>query len=148
MRMRSSRKRRLPEMLEEDDNDGDASSMRGIGGPVRNKRGGSTALIDAVSILATAKTEGEGRKYDFLSEHLQQQGQLRRQELDLERERLDLEREKTAMEQRKTTLMMRQLEASIRMGISGVKGPESREKKIIIDDEEEESSTFFNPNDT
>ncbi|RPA97591.1 hypothetical protein L873DRAFT_1809652 [Choiromyces venosus 120613-1] len=126
----SSKKRRLPDMIEENDNDGDAGTMRGI-----------------VSILAAAKTEGEECKFDFLSEHLQQQGELPQRELDLEHERLDLEREKTVMEQRKTNLMMRQLEASIRMGISQAKGPESKEKKIIINDNKEESDSFFNLKD-
>ncbi|RPB03292.1 hypothetical protein L873DRAFT_1800866 [Choiromyces venosus 120613-1] len=85
-------------MIEEDDNDGDSGTMRGIGGWTRNKKGASNALINAVSILAAGKTEGEEHKFDFLSEHLQQQGELRRRELDLERKRLDLEREKTVME--------------------------------------------------
>ncbi|PUU74635.1 hypothetical protein B9Z19DRAFT_1068063 [Tuber borchii] len=130
-------------MMEEDDSQGDAGTMRGIGGPVRNKKGASTALIDAVSILATAKTQDKERKFNFLSEHLQQQGELRRRELDIERKWLDLEREKTAMEQEKTNLMMRQLEESIRVGISHGKGSKSRKKNIIIDDEEEESNSIF-----
>ena len=118
LRIQSSRKHHLPEMHEEDDNDGDAGSMRGIVGPVRNKSDGSTALINAVSIQATAKTESQGCKYDILSEQMQQQGQLCHRELDLEQEWFKLEREKAALEERKTTSMIRQLEASIRIGIS------------------------------
>ena len=131
-------------MIEEDENDDDGRALRGIGGPGRNKKSASSALIDAVSILATAKTTGEERKFDLFSEHLQQQSELRRRELDLERQRLDLEREKTAMEQQKTNLMMRRLEASIRMGIRQTQGPEPMEKAIVINNEEEKSDSFFN----
>ena len=69
------------------------STGRRTGQLMEKTQGGSSALIDAVSILASAKTEGETRKLDFLSENLQQQGELQRQELDIERERLAIERE-------------------------------------------------------
>jgi len=89
-------------MIEDQDDDGDFGTKRGISGPAKNKKGASTALIGAVSILASAKSDEEERKYTFLGEHLQQQGELRQKELDLERERLEMEREKNRMEERRT----------------------------------------------
>ena len=84
--IRGRKRRRFPEMLEEEEAEIDLSMGRheGLGVSTKKKKGGSTALIDAVSILASAKSAGEARKFDFLSEHLQQQGELRRQELDLD----------------------------------------------------------------
>ena len=111
--IRGTKRRRFPEMLGDEETEADSSTARGSGGSIRKKKSGSTALIDAVSILASAKSEGEARKFDFLSEHLQQQGDLRRQELALERERLAIEREKNAAEQKRTEMMMVQLQESI-----------------------------------
>jgi len=147
--IRSARKRRLPEMIEGDDDEGDSSAIRSISGQARNKKRGSTTLIDAVSILASARSAGEERKFDFLSEHLQQQGELRRRELDLERERLNIEREKNEMEQRKTQLMMKQLETSLQIGRkrAEVSDSESKRQAIIIDDEKEVKNDLFNIKD-
>ena len=112
--IRGTKRRRFAEMLEEEDLEANSSTGRGAGRSTPQKKGKSTALIDAVSILASAKSEGKTRKFDFLSEHLQQQGELRRQELELEleRERLAIEREKNTVEQKRTEIMMMQLEAS------------------------------------
>jgi len=62
--------------MEGDNDDGDSSAIWSISRQARNKKGGSTNIIDAVSILASARSAGEERKFDFLSEHLQQQGEL------------------------------------------------------------------------
>ncbi|PUU75742.1 hypothetical protein B9Z19DRAFT_1130802 [Tuber borchii] len=60
--MRGARKRRFPEMLvAESDNDGASS------GTQRRRKGGSNALIEAVGILASAKAEGEEKKFEFLN---------------------------------------------------------------------------------
>ena len=76
--------------------------------------------MDAVSVLASPKSEGEERKFQFLSEHLKQQGELRQKELELEREWLEIEREKNWGEQRKRELMMMQLQGAL--GLRSRKG--------------------------
>ena len=128
--IRGTKRRRFAEMLEEEDLEANSSTGRGAGRPTPQKKGKSTALIDAVSILASAKSEGETRKFDFLSEHLQQQGELRRQELELERERLAIEREKNTVEQKRTEMMMMQLEASLerRLGEGTIRQQEVEKK--------------------
>jgi len=80
----------------------------------KKKKGDAGALIDAVTILASAKNDSEDKRYDLLNRHLIQQGDLRREELQLERERLVIEREKAKAEHRCTELMMLQLQASMR----------------------------------
>jgi len=57
--IRSARKRRLPEMIEGDDDEGDSSVIWSISGQAQNKKSGSTTLIDAVSILASARSGGK-----------------------------------------------------------------------------------------
>ena len=131
-------------MIEDEDDDRDFGTKRGISGPAKKKKGASTALIDAVSILASAKSDEEERKYTFLGEHLQQQVELRQKELDLERERLEIEREKNRMEERRTKLMMRQMEATFRLGANSKKESEERCKNnpIIIDSREQKNEDF------
>jgi len=65
--------------------------VRGVGRSSKRKKEGSETLIDAVTILASAKTDGEEKKFDFLNRHLVQQGDFRRAELELEREKLAIE---------------------------------------------------------
>jgi len=106
--IRGPRKRRFPEMLPADsDNDGASVGIQ------RKRKGGSNALIEAVGILASAKAEGEEKKFEFLNRHLVQQGELRQREIELEREKLEVEREKARGEQRRTELLMIQLRATI-----------------------------------
>ena len=126
-------------MIDDDDEDHDFGTKKSISGPAQKKKGASTALIDAVSILASARSEGEEKKYTFLSEHLQQQSELRQKELDLERERLEIEREKNLMEGRRTQLMMKQLEATLHLGVSSGKdfGQHHKGSSIVIDETEE-----------
>src|SRR5437660_684064 len=121
----------------EDDNNHDLSPTKGTGGAARNKKRDSTTLIDVVSILASAKTSAEDRKFDFLSEHLQQQGEWRQKELDMERERLAIEREKTEMEKMKTELMMQQLEASLQTRPSQVRVSKAKGKEIMVVESED-----------
>jgi len=52
-------------MIEVDENDCDAGTTKGISRLSRNKKSASAALINAVRILASAKSEGEERKFDF-----------------------------------------------------------------------------------
>ncbi|KAG0138091.1 hypothetical protein HOY82DRAFT_535028 [Tuber indicum] len=94
---------------EDEDFEANPRTTRSLAGSTNKRKGGSTALIDAVSILASAKSEGEARKFDFLSEHLQQQGELQRQELDLKRERLAIKREKNIAEQKGAEMIIRKL---------------------------------------
>jgi len=131
--IRGTKRRRFPEMLEDEDMEADASTARGLGGSTNKKKSGSTALIDAVSILASSKSEGEVRKFDFLTEQLQQQGELRRQELDLERERLAIEREKNTAEQKRTDMMMMQLQASLQRRSDDGIGQRKRDKRAKTD---------------
>jgi len=107
--IRPGQKRRLPQRLDEEDEEDPGGSVRKSS---KKKKGGT--LIDAVTILASAKTEGEWQKFDFLNQHLVQQSELRREELELERERLAIEREKAQTEQKRTELMILQLPASMR----------------------------------
>ena len=107
--IRQGRKRRLPQPLDEEDEEDPGGSVRKGS---KKKKGGT--LIDAVTILASAKTEGESQKFDFLNRHLVQQSELRREKLVLERERLAIEREKAQTEQKRTELMMLQLQVSMR----------------------------------
>jgi len=93
-------------MIEDQDDNGDFGTKRGISGSAKKKKGAPMALIDTVSILASAKSEEEERKYTFLGEQLQQQGELRQKELDLERETLEIEREKNRMEERRTHITL------------------------------------------
>ena len=84
--------------------------IRGVAGRgTKKKKGEAGALIDAVTILASAKNDSEDKRYDLLNWHLIQQGDLRREELQLERERLAIKSEKAKAEQRCTELMMLQL---------------------------------------
>ncbi|RPA93178.1 hypothetical protein L873DRAFT_1793810 [Choiromyces venosus 120613-1] len=113
--IRTGEKHSFPQRLEDDEND---EVGCGGGRNTRKKRqgGGGAALVDAVTVLASVKTEGENKKFEFLNHHLQQQGELRREELKLEQERLALDKEKAKAEQQKTELLMLQLRAS--MGVS------------------------------
>jgi len=131
-------------MMDDDDN-GEPSTIKAISGPTRAKKAASssTPLIDVVSILASAKSTGEQRKFDFLTEQLQQQREFRWRELDLERERLELERKKTEMEQRKTELMMKQLEESVQMRLSQTKKLLGKGKEIMKENEEGENDHLF-----
>jgi len=79
-----------------------------------SKKRKSGILIDAVTILASAKTAGQTQKCNFLNRHLLEQSQLRREELELEREKLAIEKEKAQTEQKRTELMVLQFEASLR----------------------------------
>ncbi|RPB02927.1 hypothetical protein L873DRAFT_1787381 [Choiromyces venosus 120613-1] len=113
--IRTGEKHSFPQRLEDDEDD---EVGCGGGRNTRKKRqgGGGAALVDAVTVLASVKTEGENKKFEFLNHHLQQQGELRREELKLEQERLALDKEKAKAEQQKTELLMLQLRAS--MGVS------------------------------
>jgi len=83
----------------------------------RKKKGEAGALINAVTILASAKKDREDKRYDLLNRHLIQQGDLRREELQLERERLAIESEKAKVEQTRIELMMLQLQESLRSNL-------------------------------
>jgi len=52
------------------------SSSTSIEKSSKRKKGEGGTLIDAISILASAKTEGEVKRFDFLNYHLLQQGEL------------------------------------------------------------------------
>ena len=108
--IRSGKRRRFPQLVEDEDDD---EVGRGAGRSSKKKKGGSKTLIDTVTILASAKTEGEEKKFDFLNRHLLQQADLQREELQLEREKLAIEREKAQSEQKRMEFMMLQLQASI-----------------------------------
>ncbi|KAG0136999.1 hypothetical protein HOY82DRAFT_535660 [Tuber indicum] len=96
-------------MLVGDGEEEDTSS----GGQRKKKKGGSNALVEAVGILASAKAEGEEKKFEFLNRHLIQQGELRQRQMELEREKLELERERARAEQRRTDLLILQLQATM-----------------------------------
>ena len=104
-------KRSFPKLLEEEEDDG--NSQRTERGSRKKKSSGGT-LVDAVTILASAKMEGEDKKFEFLNRHIIQQGELRREELNLEREKLALKKEKAKAEQQKTELLLLQLRSSIK----------------------------------
>ncbi|RPA88724.1 hypothetical protein L873DRAFT_1849621 [Choiromyces venosus 120613-1] len=106
--IRGPRRRRFPELLQEDDD-----GVGGVSGTQKRRKGTSNVLVDAVGILASARAEGDEKKYSFLDKHLVQQGELRRQEIELEREKLELERERARAEQRQTDLLILQLRASM-----------------------------------
>lgn len=135
-------------MIEDDEN----AEASGIVGASRKKRSQSTALVDAVSILAAAKAEGEEKKFEFLAQHLQQQGELRHRELELEREKLEIERERNQAEQRRSELMLLQLQASFRAGTMGSKGrkerrvPNHSDENDLIDLEVDDDEYFNIPN--
>ncbi|KAG0138573.1 hypothetical protein HOY82DRAFT_595727 [Tuber indicum] len=100
--IRGSVKRRFPTMLEDDDENADGGTAK----VPRKKKAQSTALVDAVSILASAKAEGEEKKFGFLEQQLQKQADLRYRELELEREKLEIERERNRADQRRSELML------------------------------------------
>ncbi|RPA99654.1 hypothetical protein L873DRAFT_1789573 [Choiromyces venosus 120613-1] len=106
--IRGPRRQRFPELLQEDDD-----RVGGVSGTQKRRKGTSNALVDAVGILASARAEGDEKKYSFLDKHLVQQGELRQQEIELEREKLELERERARAEQRRTDLLILQLRASM-----------------------------------
>lgn len=58
--IRGPGKRQFPKML--DDDNENAEWAGGTAGVSRKKKNQSTALVDAVSILAAAKAEGEEKK--------------------------------------------------------------------------------------
>lgn len=143
--IRGPGKRRFPEMLDDDNENAEGAS--GTAGVSRKKKNQSTALVDAVSILAAAKAEGEEKKFEFLAQHLQQQGELRHRELELEREKLEIERERNHAEQRRSELMILQLQASFRAGTMGGKGRKERrvpnhEDNDLVDLEVEDDEYF------
>ncbi|KAG0642620.1 hypothetical protein HOY80DRAFT_1103785 [Tuber brumale] len=80
----------------------------------KKKSGG--LLVDAVMILASAKIEGEEKKFEFLNRHMLQQGELHHEELELKWEKLALKKEKVKAEQQRTELLMLQLRASMDTG--------------------------------
>lgn len=87
-------------------------------------------MVEAVGILASTKAEGDERKFEFLDKHLEQQGELRRQEIGLEREKLELERERARAEQRRTDLLILQLRASMEGRYKGKQRSQSNERDI------------------
>lgn len=143
--IRGPGKRRFPEMIEEDNENAEGAS--GTAGASRKRKNQSTALVDAVSILAAAKAEGEEKKFEFLAQHLQQQGELRHRELELEREKLEIERQRNQAEQRRSEMMMLQLQASFRAGPMGSKERKGRrvpnqEENDLIDLEVDDDEYF------
>ncbi|KAG0138657.1 hypothetical protein HOY82DRAFT_534429 [Tuber indicum] len=113
--IRGREKRQLPQWIDDDD---DEEAGVQAGRSSKKKKGSGGALVDAVTILASSKTEGEDKKFDFLNRHLLQQGELRREELEIEREKLALERERASAEQKKNELMILQLQASMELNRS------------------------------
>lgn len=111
--IRSGDKRPFPQLIDEEKEEESTSGLIGKGS--KRKKGEGGTLIDAVSILASAKTDGEVKRFDFLNRHLLQQGDLRREELALERDRLEIEKEKARAEERRTDLMILQLQASMQV---------------------------------
>ncbi|KAG0132093.1 hypothetical protein HOY82DRAFT_538904 [Tuber indicum] len=125
---RGSVKRRFPTMLEDDDENADGGTAK----VPRKKKAQSTAIVDAVSILASVKAEGKEEKFGFLIQQLQKQADLRYPELELEREKLEIERERNRADQRRSEFMMLQMQASIRAVIGSQwerRGPHSNEEE-------------------
>lgn len=128
--IRSGPKRGFPRLLEEEEEE---DYQHGGGGRnPKKKKGSGGALVDAVSILASAKIEGEEKKFEFLNRHMVQQGELRREELQLEREKLALEKEKAKAEQQKTELLFLQLRSSMTANTQHRPGTESNSDDFPI----------------
>ncbi|RPA95444.1 hypothetical protein L873DRAFT_1931103 [Choiromyces venosus 120613-1] len=89
-------KRSFPKLLVEEEDEGNSyGNMRGS----RKKKSGDRMLVNAVTILASAKIEGEDKKFEFLNYLITQQVELQHEELDLEREKLALKKEKAKAKQ-------------------------------------------------
>ncbi|KAG0644283.1 hypothetical protein HOY80DRAFT_997044 [Tuber brumale] len=79
--LKAGEKRRAPQWLDNEE-DEDIGNMSGRS--TRKKRSNGGVLVDAGTILASAKSDGEEKKFEFLNRHLIEQGNLRREELELE----------------------------------------------------------------
>ncbi|KAG0135009.1 hypothetical protein HOY82DRAFT_601315 [Tuber indicum] len=102
----------------------------GVSAIPRRKKAASNALVDAVGVLASAKRDGEEKKFKFLNRHLIQQAELRQQEIDLERVKLELEKEKARADERRTDLLIQQLRSGYQQKKVGGK------QKTLVNDQE------------
>ena len=70
---RFEHKRSFPQLLEEEE---DEENSHRNGKVSRRKKSGGGTLVDAVTILASAKMEGEDKRFEFWNHHITQQGEL------------------------------------------------------------------------
>ena len=64
---RFGHKRSFPQLLEGEEDDGNS---QGNGKGSKRKKSGGGTLVDAVTILASAKIEGEEKRFEFLNRHI------------------------------------------------------------------------------
>ncbi|KAL7271346.1 hypothetical protein RUND412_005906 [Rhizina undulata] len=109
--LKKGTKRNIPENLvldSEDDGSDRPKSKR------KRTQGASSALADAVTAFLEIRSQREDKRFSFMEKQLEQQGELRRKELEDERalrsREMDLNERKLALEERKVANEERRLE--------------------------------------